>query len=42
MIKTIAIGNYVSVQGLFVGTAEDGRLIVKVDDRTYIGRSVGN
>ena len=40
MIKTIAIGNYISVQGLFVGRSEDGRFIVQVDDRTYIGYPV--
>ena len=40
MIKTISIGNYISVQGLLVGTAPDGRWIIRVDDRTFVGHPV--
>ena len=40
MIKTIKIGNYISVQGLLIGHAKDGRFIVRVDDRDYVGYPV--
>lgn len=37
MIKTIFIGSCVSVQGLFVRRLENGRVVVRVGDRTYEG-----
>ncbi len=40
MIRTIMIGEYISVQGLFVGRLPDGRIAVRVGDRVFTGRPV--
>ncbi|MBB3986502.1 hypothetical protein GGQ68_002841 [Sagittula marina] len=40
MLKTITIGNYVSVQGLLEKTLPDGRVSVRVGESTYTGRLV--
>lgn len=40
MLRTISIGSCISVQGLFVGQQADGRVIVRVDDKTFVGRPV--
>lgn len=40
MLRTISIGSCVSVQGLFVGQLADGKIMVKVDDKTFVGREV--
>ncbi|MGB4826223.1 MAG: hypothetical protein WBP18_02925 [Paracoccaceae bacterium] len=40
MLRTISIGSCVSVQGLFVGQTEDGKMIVRVGDKTYVGTPV--
>jgi hypothetical protein len=40
MLRTITIGSCVSVQGLLVGQLADGRLIVKVDEKTFVGHPV--
>jgi hypothetical protein len=40
MLRTIAIGSCVSVQGLVVGQTADGKLIVRVDEKTYVGTPV--
>lgn len=40
MLRTIAIGSCVSVQGLVVGQTSDGKLIVRVDEKTYVGTPV--
>jgi hypothetical protein len=37
MLRTIAIGSCVSIQGLLVGQLADGKVLVKVDDKTYAG-----
>lgn len=37
MLRTIQIGSCVSVQGLVVGHLDDGRVVIKVDDRTFAG-----
>ncbi len=37
MLRTIAIGSCVSVQGVFVGATPDGRISVKVDNTVYSG-----
>jgi hypothetical protein len=37
MLRTIAIGSCVSVQGLVVGQQQDGKLIVRVDEKTFVG-----
>ncbi len=40
MLKTITIGNHFSVQGLLVRTLEDGRMVVRVDNKMYEGQAV--
>jgi hypothetical protein len=37
MLRTITLGSCVSVQGLFVSQKADGRLEVRVDEKTFIG-----
>ncbi len=41
MLRTIALGSCVSVQGLVVGQLSDGKVIVKVDEKTFVGFPVG-
>ncbi|WP_281352604.1 hypothetical protein [Marivivens donghaensis] len=40
MFRTITIGTCVSVQGLFVRQLEDGRVVVRVEDRQFVGKPV--
>ncbi|SET44072.1 hypothetical protein [Paracoccus homiensis] len=40
MLKTILIGGYISVQGLFEKLAPNGNVIVRVGSRTYEGKPV--
>jgi hypothetical protein len=40
MLRTISIGSCVSVQGLVVGQTADGKMIVRVDEKTYVGTPV--
>jgi hypothetical protein len=40
MLRTITVGSCVSIQGLVVGKMPDGKLIIRVDDRTYVGTPV--
>jgi len=40
MVKTIAVGNYVSIQGLFVRALSDGRIVVRVGKDEFVGRPV--
>ena len=37
MLRTITVGSCVSVQGLVVGQTPDGQIMVKVDDKTFVG-----
>ena len=37
MLRTIAVGSCVSVQGILVGQLADGKIMVKVDDKTFVG-----
>lgn len=37
MFRTIALGSCVSVQGLVVRQHADGRVTVRVDDKTFVG-----
>ncbi len=37
MLRTITIGSCVSVQGLFVCEMPNGKIMVKVDDKTFVG-----
>ena len=40
MLRTITIGSCVSIQGLVVAHLPDGRITIRVDDRTYTGYPV--
>jgi hypothetical protein len=40
MLRTIAVGSCVSVQGLFVRALSDGKLVVKVDEKLFVGHPV--
>ncbi|HEX9859432.1 MAG TPA: hypothetical protein VGA75_13820 [Paracoccaceae bacterium] len=37
MLRTISLGSCVSVQGLVVAQLADGKLVVRVDDKTFVG-----
>ena len=37
MLRTIVVGSCVSVHGLMVGQMSDGKIMVKVDDKTFVG-----
>lgn len=40
MLRTISLGTCVSVQGVVVGKTADGKLMVRVDDKTFVGYPV--
>ena len=40
MLRTIALGSCVSVQGVVVGQLADGKIMVKVDEKTFVGYPV--
>ncbi len=40
MLRTISLGSCVSVQGLMVGQLADGKIVIKVDDKTFVGHPV--
>ena len=40
MVKTITVGNYISVQGIWVRDLADGRMVVRVGKREFVGRPV--
>ena len=40
MLRTITIGSYISVQGIFLRALGDGKIAIGVGDRTYVGRPV--
>lgn len=37
MLRTITIGSCVQVQGLVVGHMSDGKIMVRVDERNFVG-----
>ncbi len=37
MLRTITIGSCVSIQGLMVAQLPDGRIVIRVDDKTFAG-----
>ena len=37
MLRTITLGSAISVQGMFVRTLPDGRVVVQVDKNTFAG-----
>ena len=40
MLQTITIGSCISVQGLLVRELPDGKIIVRVDDKQFVGLPV--
>ena len=40
MLKTIMVGSYISVQGIFEKALPDGRIEVRVGSRVYTGSPV--
>ncbi len=40
MLRTITVGNYVQIQGLFVKELSNGCVVVSVNDRLYEGTPV--
>jgi len=40
MLRTITLGSCVSVQGLVVAHLADGKLVVRVDDKNFVGYPV--
>lgn len=40
MLKTITLGKYITVQGIFVRKLEDGRIAVRDGARIFLGRPV--
>ena len=42
MIRTISVGSYISVQGLFEGATSNGNILVRVGNRTFEGKPVGH
>lgn len=40
MIRTVTVGDYVSVQGAYVRSLPDGRVVVKVGEKTYAGNPI--
>ena len=40
MLKTITVGTCVSVQGIFVRTLENGKIVVEADGKQYAGTPV--
>ncbi|MCC6305920.1 MAG: hypothetical protein IT545_12090 [Rhodobacteraceae bacterium] len=40
MIRTIALGDYISVQGLYVSRLPDGHIAVRVGERVFTGPPV--
>lgn len=40
MLRTITLGSCVSVQGIVVGQLADGKIAVKVDEKTFVGYPV--
>lgn len=42
MLRTITLGSCVSVQGLLVRSLDNGRVVIRVGDRTYEGVPVNS
>jgi hypothetical protein len=41
MIRTITLGAHISVQGAFVRSLPDGKIVVRDGERVFTGRPVG-
>lgn len=42
MLRTIALGTCVSVQGLLVSKLADGKIVVRVDGKNFVGYPVAS
>jgi hypothetical protein len=42
MLRTITVGSCVSVQGLLVAQMADGKIAVKVDEKTFVGYPIAS
>lgn len=40
MMRSISLGKYISVQGLFVREATSGKIVVRVGDKTFEGAPI--
>ncbi len=40
MLRTISLGSCVSVQGLMVRQLSDGKIVIRVDEKTFVGYPV--
>lgn len=40
MLRTITVGSCVSVQGLFIRDNGDGKIVVRVDEKLFVGYPV--
>jgi hypothetical protein len=40
MFRTITVGSCVSIQGILVKQLADGKMVVRVDDKTFVGHPV--
>jgi hypothetical protein len=40
MLRTITLGSCVSVQGVFVANLSDGKIVVRVDEKNFVGYPV--
>lgn len=40
MLRTITVGSCVSIQGILVKQLADGKIVVRVDDQTFVGYPV--
>lgn len=40
MLRTIAVGNHIQIQGRLVKTLENGRVVISVDDRQFEGKPI--
>jgi hypothetical protein len=40
MVRTITVGSYISIQGMYVRDLDDGRMVVRVGRQEFVGRPV--
>ena len=40
MMRSITLGNYISVQGQFVKDSGNGKIVVRVGNRTFEGKPI--
>ena len=40
MLRTITMGSCVSVQGTFIRQLDDGKIMIRVDEKTFVGYPV--